>query len=151
MMPYKVFLLLFLPTLNIRGTPALRLNEPAVWSCSVAGLGLVWYRYCIYLMFVCLIQKKWICFGFLRGFGCVGSKNKANCKRKSTKSSLNPSIIQFGSFKCRAGVPLTFGNFYVFLVAFGLFVFWGVTFRTLSHHKTQINQEKQKKHKNCRR
>ena len=47
-----------------------------------------------------------ICFGFLRGQGCVESKNKTSAKRKSSMSSLNPSIIQVGSFKCRADVPL---------------------------------------------
>ena len=87
-------------------------HQPCIWmsqqmgSCCVAGLGLVWYCYCIYMTFVCLSQKKWIYFGYLRGLGCVESKNKTSAKRKSTMSSLNPSIIQVGSFKCRAGVPL---------------------------------------------
>ena len=54
---------------------------------------------------VCLI-KKMIYFGFLRDQGCVESKNKTSAKRKSTMSSLDPSIIQVASFKCRAGVPL---------------------------------------------
>ena len=58
------------------------------------------------MSFVCLIQKKNICFGFLKGRGCVESKNKTSAKRKSTMSSLNPSIIQVDSFKCRADVPL---------------------------------------------
>ena len=77
-------------------------------SCCVAGLGLVWYCYCIYMTFVCLSQKKWIYFGYLRGLGCVESKNKTSAKRKSTMSSLNPSIIQVDSFKCRAGYPVHF-------------------------------------------
>ena len=38
--------------------------------------------------------------------GCIESKNMISAQRKSTKSSLNPSIIQVGSFKCRADVPL---------------------------------------------
>ena len=50
--------------------------------------------------------KKNICFGFLKGRGCVESKNKTSAKRKSTMSSLDPSIIQVASFKCRADVPL---------------------------------------------
>ena len=79
-----------------RGTPALHLNEAADGSCCDAGLGLVWRCYWIYIPFVCLIQKKNICFGFLKGRGCVESKNKTSAKRKSTMSS----------FKCRAGVPL---------------------------------------------
>ena len=79
-------------------------------SCCVAGLGLVWYCYCICMTFVCLSQKKWIYFGYLRGLGCVESKNKTSAKRKSTMSSLNPSIIQVDSFKCRADVPLA-GNY----------------------------------------
>ena len=50
--------------------------------------------------------KKYICFGFLKGRGCVESKNKTSAKRKSTMSSLDLSIIQVASFKCRADVPL---------------------------------------------
>ena len=50
--------------------------------------------------------KKNICFGFLKGQGCVESKNKTSAKRKSTMSSLDPSMIQVASFKCRADVPL---------------------------------------------
>ena len=92
---------------NTRGTPALHLNEAADGSCCDAGLGLVWRCYWIYMSFVCLIQKKNICFGFLKGRGCVESKNKTSAKRKSTMSSLDPSIIQVASFKCRADVPLT--------------------------------------------
>ena len=61
-------------------------------SCCVAGLVLVWYCYCIYMTFVCLSQKKWIYFGYLRGLGCVESKNKTSAKRKSTMSSLDPSM-----------------------------------------------------------
>ena len=87
---------------DIRGTPALHLNEPTGGSCCSPNLGLVWHCYCIFFTFVCLIQKKLIHFGFLRGRGCVESKNKISAKRKSTMSSLNPSIIQLGSFKCRA-------------------------------------------------
>jgi len=82
------------------------LNEAADGSCCDAGLGLVWHCYWIYMSFVCLIQKKNICFGFLKGQGCVESKNKTSAKRKSTMSSLDPSIIQVASFKCRADVPL---------------------------------------------
>ena len=89
-----------------RGPPALHLNEPAGGSCCDAGLGFVWHCYCIDMTFVCLIQKKWIYFELLRGRGCVESKNMTSAKRKSTMSSLNPSIIQVGSFKCRADVPL---------------------------------------------
>ena len=88
-----------------RGTPALHLNEAADGSCCDAGLGLVWRCHWIYMSFVCLIQKN-ICFGFLKGRGCVESKNKTSAKRKSTMSSLDPSIIQVASFKCRADVPL---------------------------------------------
>ena len=44
--------------ISLRGTPALHLNEPAGGSCCDAGLGLVWHCYCIYMTFVCLIQKK---------------------------------------------------------------------------------------------
>ena len=77
--------------------------------CCGAGLGLVWCCYWIYMSFVCLIQKENICFGFLKGRGCVESKNKTSAKRKSTMSSLDPSIIQVDSFKCRAGVPLCDG------------------------------------------
>ena len=58
------------------------------------------------MSFVCLNQKKYICFGFLKGQGCVESKNKTSAKSKSTMSSLDPSIIHVASFKCRAGVPL---------------------------------------------
>ena len=43
-----------------RVTPALHLNEPAGGSCCDAGLGLVWYYYCIYMIFVCLIQKNYL-------------------------------------------------------------------------------------------
>ena len=91
-------------TAYLRGTPALHLNEPAGGSCFDVCLGLVWHCYCIYMTYVCLIQKK------LRGQGCVESKNMTSAKRKSTMSSLNPPIIQVGSFKCRAGVPLRFDN-----------------------------------------
>ena len=84
----------------------MHLNEPAGGSCCVAGLGLVWYCYCIYMTLVCL--NKRIYFGYLRGLGCVESKNKTSAKRKSTMSSLNPTIIHVDSFKCRAGVPLCF-------------------------------------------
>ena len=90
-----------------RGTPALHLNEAADGSCCDAGLSLVWRCYWIFMSFVCLIPPKNICFGFLKGQGCVESKNKTSAKRKSTMSSLDPSIIQVGSFKCRADVPLT--------------------------------------------
>ena len=90
----------------IRGTPALHLNEAADGSCCDAGLGLVWHCYWIYMSFVCLIPKKNICFGFLKGRGCVESKNKTSAKRKSILSSLDPSIIQVASFKCRADIPL---------------------------------------------
>ena len=89
-----------------RGTPALHLNEPPGGSCCGAGLGLVWYCYCIYMTFVCLIQKKWIYFGLLRGQGCVESKNMTSAKGKSTMSSLDPPINQVASFKCRPAVPL---------------------------------------------
>ena len=81
------------------------MNEAADGSCCDAGLGLVWGCYWIYMSFVCLIKKN-ICFGFLKGQGCVESKNKTSAKRKSTTSSLDPSIIQVDSFKCRADVPL---------------------------------------------
>ena len=90
---------------NRRGTPALHLNEPAGGSCC-DGQGLVWYCYCIYMTFVCLIQKKIFVLDFFKGRGCVESKNKTSAKRKSTMSSLDPSIIQVDSFKCRADVPL---------------------------------------------
>ena len=89
-----------------RGSPAQHLNEPAGGSCCGAGLGLVWYCCCVFLKFVCLTPKKGICFGLLRGWGYVESKNKISAKRKSTMSSLDPSIIQVASFKCRADVPL---------------------------------------------
>ena len=52
-------------------------------------------------------QKKIFVFLFLKGQGCVESKNKTSAKRKSTMSSLDPSIIQVDSFKCRADVPLS--------------------------------------------
>ncbi len=81
-------------------------KEPSGGSCCGAGLGLVWHCYCIFFTFVCLIQKKNIYFELLRGQGCVESKNMTSAKRKSTMSSLNPSIIQVDSFKCRADVPL---------------------------------------------
>ena len=87
----------------IRGTPALHLNEAADGSCCDAGLGLVWRCYWIYMSFVCLIKTK----KYLLGRGCVESKNKTSAKRKSTMSSLDPSIIQVASFKCRADVPLS--------------------------------------------
>ena len=87
------------------------MNEAADGSCCDAGLGLVWRCYWIYMSFVCLIQKKNICFGFLKGRGCVESKNKTSAKRKSTMSSLDPSIIQVDSFKCRADVPLISTNY----------------------------------------
>ena len=97
----------FLKTADLqRGTPALHLNEAADGSCCDAGLGLVWRCYWIYMSFVCLIQKKNICFGFLKGQGCERSKNKTSAKKKSTMSSLDPSIIQVASFKCKADVPL---------------------------------------------
>ena len=85
----------------------MHLNEAADGSCCDAGLSLVWSCYWIYMSFVCLIQKKNICFGFLKGRGCVESKKKTSAKRKSTMSSLDPSIIQVASFKCRADVPLS--------------------------------------------
>ena len=89
-----------------RGTPALHLNEAADGSCCDAGLGLVWHCYWIYMSFISLIPKKNICFGFFKGRGCVESKNRTSAKRKSTMSSLDPSIIQVDSFKCRVDVPL---------------------------------------------
>ena len=88
---------------NIRVTPALHMNEPAGGRCCDAGLGLLWHCYCIFMTFVCLIPKKMIL--ILRGRGCVESKNMTSEKGKSTQS-LNPSIIQVGSFKCRSAVPL---------------------------------------------
>ena len=42
---------------TLRGTPALHLNEPAGRSCCGAGLGLVWYCYCVFLKFICLTKK----------------------------------------------------------------------------------------------
>ena len=42
----------------------------------------------------------------MRGRGSVESKIMTSAKRKSTMSSINLSIIQVGSFKCRVGVPL---------------------------------------------
>ena len=75
-------------------------------SCCDAGLGLVWRCYWIFMSFVCLIQEKNICFGVLKGRGCVESKNKTSAKRNSTMSSLNPSLIHVASFKCRADIPL---------------------------------------------
>ena len=42
----------------------------------------------------------------LSSFSCVESKNKTSAKTKSTMSSLDPSIIQVASFKCRADIPL---------------------------------------------
>ena len=60
---------------EIRGTPALHLNELAGGSCCDAGLGLVWRCYCIYMTFVCLIKKNILYFELLRGRGCVESKN----------------------------------------------------------------------------
>ena len=50
--------------------------------------------------------KKIIYFELLRGQDCVESKNMTSAQRKSTMISLNSSIIQVGSFKCRADVPL---------------------------------------------
>ena len=89
-----------------RGTPALHLNELAdgklLCFCLGFGLVLLLYLYDIFLF----DQKKCIRFGFLRGQGCVESKNKTSAKRKSTMSSLDPSRIQVASFKCRADVPL---------------------------------------------
>ena len=94
-----------LDTLSVRGTPALHLNEPAGGSCCDAGRGFVWRCYFIDMTCICLI-KKGIYFELFRGRGCVEYKNMTSAKRKSTMSSLNPSIIQVGSFKCRADVPL---------------------------------------------
>ena len=71
----------------------MHLNEPAGGSCCDAGLGLVWHCYCIYITFVCLIQKKMIYIELLRGRGCVESKNMTSAKGKSAQS-LNPSIIK---------------------------------------------------------
>ena len=71
-------------------------------------LAWVWFGLAIGLDVICLFDpKKNICFGFLKSRGCVESKNKTSAKRKSTMSSLDPSIIQVDSFKCRADVPLT--------------------------------------------
>ena len=115
----------------VRGTPALHLNEPAGGSCCDAGLGLVWYYYCIYMTFVCLIKKKLIHFELLRGQGCVESKNMTRAKRKSTMSSLDPSIIQVGSFKCRADVPLW--------TTFLFYVFWTRRHKTKRLSKSSIH------------
>ena len=65
-------------------------------------LACVWFG--VAIGFTCHVKN--ICFGFLKGQGCVESKNKTSAKRKSTMSSLDPSIIQVDSFKCRADVPL---------------------------------------------
>ena len=53
-------------------------------------------------------KKKYVFFILFQILGCIESKNKTNCERKSAMSPLNPSIIRFGSFKCKAGVPLVF-------------------------------------------
>ena len=90
----------------LRGTPALDLNEAAdgkLLCCWLRfGLVLLLYLYDIRLF----EPKKMDLFWILRGLGCVESKNKTSAKRKSTMSSLNPSIIQVDSFKGRADVPL---------------------------------------------
>ena len=69
---------------------------------SFCCCGYVWYCYCIHMF----DKKKLIYFELLRGQGCVESKNMTSAKRKSTMSSLNPSIIQVASFKYRADVLL---------------------------------------------
>ena len=58
------------------------------------------------MTFVYLKGEKMIYFKLLRGQGYVESKNMTSAKRKLTMSSLDPSIIQVSSFKCRADVPL---------------------------------------------
>ena len=73
-----------------------------LWCWPEFGLALLLYLHEIRLF----EEKKWIYFELLRVKGCVESKNMTSAKRKSTMSSLNPSIIQVGSFKCRADVPL---------------------------------------------
>ena len=90
-------------------------HQPCIWMRqqveAAVMLAWVWFGIAIvftWYSFVC--GKKLIYFELLRGRGCVESKNMTSAKRKSTMSSLNPSIIQVGSFKCRAGVPLRFDN-----------------------------------------
>ena len=73
-----------------------------LWCWPGFGLALLLYLHGIRLF----DPKINIYFELLRGRGCVESKNMTSAKRKSTMSSLNPSIIQVGSFKCRAGVTL---------------------------------------------
>ena len=79
------------------------------WCWPGFGLALLLYLHDISLF----DPKKMIYFELLRGRGCVESKNMTSAKRKSTMSSLNPSIIQVGSFKRRADVPL-----YLFFLQF---------------------------------
>ena len=89
-----------------RGTPALHLYESTSGSWCLPCMGWVWCCYCIFLIFVCFDQKKSLCFTLFQSIGWLESKNKTNCERKSAMSSINPSIIHFSSFKCKAGVPL---------------------------------------------
>ena len=73
-----------------------------LWCWPGFGLALLLYLHDIHLF----DPKKWIYFELLRGRGCVESKNMTSAERISIMSSVNPSIIQVGSFKCRADVPL---------------------------------------------
>ena len=57
---------------------------------------------------VCLFSPKLkdLYFGFQHGLGCLESKNKTICERKSAMISLDPSIIRFYSFNGKTCVPL---------------------------------------------
>ena len=77
-----------------RGTPALHQNEPADGNrlCCWLRFGLV------LLLYLCDIRlfepKKWTYFGYLRGRGCVESKNKTSAKKihyELIESINNPS------------------------------------------------------------
>ena len=95
------------------------------WKLLLSCMGWVWRCYCIFLTFICLDQKKSICFDFFLSLGCIESKNKTNCEIKSSMSSLNPSIIRFGSFKCKAGVPLRHEKKEVLCLSEQNFFGWG--------------------------
>ena len=82
--------------LLLRGTPALHLNEAADGSCCDAGLGLVWHCYCIYMTFVCLIQKNYS-FSTFEGPSLCRIQKYDYCKTKIhyelIKSINNPSWL----------------------------------------------------------
>ena len=76
--------------------------EPAVYTYGL-GLALLLYFLNIHMF----RPKKNLCFKLFHSLGCIESKTKTNCERKSALISLNPPIILVCSFKCEAGVPLS--------------------------------------------